>query len=122
MSDFRSKLLELIKNEIGFEWGDTIKFDGLPFSIYPNNNVNGIDVKELIRYVIDGNYEYVWAPKVDEYYYTPSPHRSDLYWAFVWCNNDIDKERLKRGLVFKTSDEAIQAAKKMIECIGGEVE
>lgn len=56
-----------------------------------------------------------WKPELGEVYYYPSPASSDLHVAVRWDSDSIDNFRLERGLVFRTAEEAIRHAKKMLE-------
>lgn len=60
--------------------------------------------------------DYIWKPKIRETYYQPSIYNSSLF-VMRLCDNDrAEDEEFKRGLVFKTPEEAIACAKKMLEC------
>lgn len=58
-----------------------------------------------------------WKPREDERYYYPLPSDKDLWGGTTWTDNNYDNIRLNRGLVFKTIDEAVAAAKKMLAAI-----
>ena len=58
--------------------------------------------------------DYVWRPKCGEMYYYPSVGlASNCYIP----SNSADKYRVERGLVFKTKEEAISCAEKMLNSI-----
>lgn len=56
-----------------------------------------------------------WKPEVGDTYWVADPLCID--WHYVSkCNNDgIDALRLERGLVFRTQEEAVAKAKRMVE-------
>lgn len=59
-----------------------------------------------------------WKPRPDEEFYYPDPTIQGLYLSATWTNGSEWRELLlKRGLVFKTKEEAIEKAKKMLEVI-----
>lgn len=47
-------------------------------------------------------------------YYYPVLSKNDLYDYFTYTNNLVDRRLMDRGLVFKTKEEAVAAAKKML--------
>ena len=55
-----------------------------------------------------------WKPKMDEKYYIPSIFDWDFYKYNFWLNDECDEKYYKRGLVFKTKEEAIKMSKKML--------
>lgn len=57
-----------------------------------------------------------WEPKIGGKYYTPNIHNNDFYEVYYF-NNISDERRFKRGLAFKTKEEAIACAKKMLDSI-----
>lgn len=58
-----------------------------------------------------------WIPKYDESYYSPQPDTEDLYTQDYWRETAYDNELLNKGFVFRTKEEAIKAAQKMLEAI-----
>ena len=61
---------------------------------------------------------YGWLKKGVTYYF-PHVARNDLYDYYEYDNDndDTDKRMISRGLVFKTKEEAIEAAKKMLAAL-----
>lgn len=59
---------------------------------------------------------YGWL-KEDVKYYYPYIARTDLYASCRYDNDGFDKMMISRGLVFKTKEEAINCAKKMLEVV-----
>ncbi len=55
--------------------------------------------------------------KFNSLYYTPDFARSDLVRAENWIDCTFDRKLKKNNLVFRTKDEAVAAAKKMLEAI-----
>ena len=59
----------------------------------------------------------LWKPTLGEKYYTPTIDCKDLpflYTSVFWADDRIDKEFYKRGLVFKTKEEAIAMSRRML--------
>lgn len=62
-----------------------------------------------------------WEPKEDELYYFPDFSEEDLCCNTMFFNSDAgDKQRLINGLCFRTKEEAIAAAKKMLKALKDE--
>lgn len=58
-----------------------------------------------------------WKPDMHGSYYSPLPTNEDLWGGNIWTGSVHDIRRLKYGLVFKTKEEAVMAAKKMLAAI-----
>ena len=59
-----------------------------------------------------------WKPTNEgERYYTPALDTESGCYTFYWENDDTDKRRYRRGLVFKTREEAIAVSKKMLNIL-----
>lgn len=56
---------------------------------------------------------YSWI-KLYKPYYVPAPAKAALFDCFRYANDEVDKRYINRGLVFRTKEEAIEAAKKML--------
>ena len=57
-----------------------------------------------------------WKPRKGERYYYPCPDLNKEYCYDNWGDHGkVDKHRLKHNIVFKTKEEAVEAAKKMLE-------
>lgn len=50
-------------------------------------------------------------------YYVPQLTFVDLFDSYVYDADNLDKRNMKRGIVFKTKEEAIKCAKKMLATI-----
>lgn len=61
--------------------------------------------------------DYIWKPKKGEIYFCPSINNDSLFIEMTWINDMADDKCFKRGLVFKTQEQAIACAKKMLESI-----
>lgn len=59
---------------------------------------------------------YGWLKKGVRYYY-PSPSVSDLYNVNTFVADSWDKRAMERGLAFKTREEAVECAKKMLKAV-----
>lgn len=58
-----------------------------------------------------------WKPAMHDEYYYPNPLDRDLCGCGIWVDNDNDNNRFSRRLVFKTKEEAVTAAEKMLAAI-----
>ena len=59
-----------------------------------------------------------WKPTNEgEWYYTPALDTESGCYTVYWENNDTDERRYRRGLVFKTREEAIAVSKKMLDIL-----
>ena len=62
----------------------------------------------------------LWKPTLGEKYYTPTIDCKDLpflYTSVFWADDRIDKEFYKRGLVFKTKEEAVAMAETLLAVV-----
>lgn len=50
-------------------------------------------------------------------YYRPDINIDAMYTYATYYNDDTDKRLMNRGLIFKTKEEAIECAKKMLEVV-----
>lgn len=74
----------------------------------------------ILKFLLMGDVRIVklpWKPRENERYYYPLPSDKDLWGGTNWSDNNYDNLRLNRGLVFKTINEAVAAAEKMLEAI-----
>ncbi len=55
-----------------------------------------------------------WKPAMNDTYYYPTPSDKELWERTIWVDSGYDSIKLSRGLVFKTSKEAAEVAKKML--------
>lgn len=60
-----------------------------------------------------------WKPKRDENYWTVNFSYKLNVLEYTWCNDSCDKEFYKKGLVFKTKEEAEKVAKIMLDSFKG---
>ena len=58
-----------------------------------------------------------WKPKKGETYYYPDQFCSNLYRSAVNDTDSFDKKCIELKLAFKTPEEAIKCAKKMLSCL-----
>ena len=74
---------------------------------------DAFDIFTGARLAIDRLEEKCWLKK-DGTYYFPRVDTKKLYDDYTYDDDEIDKRFISRGLVFKTKEEAIEAAKKML--------
>lgn len=58
-----------------------------------------------------------YKPTKGEKYYVSHILNRDLWDCYSWNDDEYDEELYKRGVVFKTKEEAVMAAKKMLVAI-----
>lgn len=58
-----------------------------------------------------------WKPRLDEKFFSIDFNTEFLYWEYKWYGSQNDERLYHRGLCFKTADDAIACAKKMIEAV-----
>lgn len=85
------------------------------------DNTNWVTVSaEVLKWLVMGDVKVVklpWKPDMHGSYYSPLPTNEDLWGGCIWTGSVHDIRRLKYGLVFKTKEEAVMAAKKMLAAI-----
>ena len=74
--------------------------------------------KKAIIHVVE-NMKGSW-PKYNSLYYTPHFTNSDLVRARNWIDCTFDRNLKKNNLVFRTKEEAVAVAKKMLETISAQ--
>ena len=75
---------------------------------------------EILRSILIGDVRIIklpWKPREDERYYYPLPSDKDLWGGTTWTDSNYDNIRLNRGIVFKTKEEAVAEAEKMLAAI-----
>lgn len=55
-----------------------------------------------------------WKPAMNDTYYYPTPSDKELWEHTIWVDSEYDSIKLSRGLIFKTKEEAITVAEKML--------
>lgn len=71
----------------------------------------------ILKYLLMGVVGIVklpWKPKMGERYYVSDIFDRDLFDYYLRDDDERDEELYKRGLVFKTKEEAIEMSKKML--------
>ena len=125
-------LYDVILKELGLNEGDefkTISYAGIIhkfeegrlmyLSSFNTWEPSFLHVNELLRGITITK-RAPWVPKVGESYYIPIPYTRDLFAFTRFTNDEIDKIRVERGIVFRNSTEAIACAKKMLDAIKGD--
>lgn len=71
---------------------------------------------ELLEWLLMGEIgiKRPWKPEVNEFYFSPAPDSKVLWNYQAWFENEDDYYRLSHGLVFKTEEEAVAVARKML--------
>ena len=92
--------------------------DGVAF--YDNKLRTWYESVGALAGILTGETEVVklpWKPTKGEKYYVSHILDRDLWDCYSWDDEEYDEELYKRGVVFKTKEEAVMAAKKMLEVI-----
>lgn len=128
-------LLEKICKELGVEVGEEwtgvgvhqnppkYKIQDNTLWIYHRFNFKGgkYSWKEasMADYVslIKGEIKPIWEPEIGEYYWTVDFIEEDKVYEYMWYDNETENRLLKRGLIFKTKEEAMKVANKMLEAL-----
>lgn len=84
-------------------------------------------IPTILRKLLVGDVKIVkltWKPQKDERYYTPAIaiNPENMYKEFIWDNDNTDIERYNMGLVYKTKEEAVFGAKKLLAMVKEERE
>ena len=123
MGSYMTKVAKML----GVEIGEVFKIDSKPHclfrfthkclqvSVTPDFWLMGSD--DYLRGFLNGSlsiHKLFWKPKKREIYYCPNIFGIDLYNVSVWDDSIVDKEFYKRGLVFKTKEEAIAMSRRML--------
>ena len=123
MGSYMTKVAKML----GVEIGEVFKIDSKPHclfrfthkclqvSVTPGRWLMGSD--DYLRGFLNGSLsirKLFWKPKKRETYYCPNIFDKDLYNVNVWDDSIVDKEFYKRGLVFKTKEEAIAMSRRML--------
>lgn len=123
MGSYMTKVAKML----GVEIGEVFKIDSKPHclfrfthkclqvSVTPDFWLMGSD--DYLRGFLNGSlsiHKLFWKPKKREIYYCPNIFGIDLYDVIVWDDSIVDKEFYKRGLVFKTKEEAIAMSRRML--------
>jgi hypothetical protein len=53
-------------------------------------------------------------PEIGQIYFTPNIHSLEYFVELLFQDNSINRLRLERGLIYKTKDEAIARAQRML--------
>ena len=75
-----------------------------------------ISAKNALEHLGEAEKPYAWL-KGGVKYYIPQTIYTDLYDCYWYSADDFDKTLMKRGIVFKTKEEAIACAKKMLTIV-----
>ena len=92
--------------------------DGVAF--YDNKLRTWYESVGALAGILTGETEVVklpWKPTKGEKYYVSHILDRDLWDCYLWDDEEYDEELYKRGVVFKTKEEAVMAAKKMLVAI-----
>lgn len=78
---------------------------------------------ETLEWLLNGTATIVklpWKPAMNDTYYYPTPNDKELWEHTIWVDSKYDSIKLSRGLVFKTKEEAVEVAKRMLAVAKGD--
>ena len=137
----RNNYMAEVAKLLGVELGESFKITSDTQGDYPGDYQNyyrftenncfetsadGVEWKTtiaavLLKHILMGDIRIVklpWKPTNEgEWYYTPALDKESGCYTVYWENDDTDKRRYRRGLVFKTREEAIAVSKKMLDIL-----
>lgn len=127
MANHMSEVAELLEVELGevfrvdncrsvAEMYYRLTEDGLEQSDTPNGEWEDGD-EWILALLLTGEADIIqlpWKPQNGEFYFSPSPTRKSLQECLAWVGGENDNYRLNRGFVFRTPDEAVAVARKML--------
>lgn len=123
------KLCEELGEEIGEEWTGS---DGKTYIIeneciiehYEPATNDGTDYGswimsgyEVYANILQGKLIPVWNPKRKDEVYTVCFRERDYVYSFIWFGTSFEQDMLKKGLIFKTEEEAMDCANQMLKNI-----
>lgn len=128
MANHIAKVAQMLGVEIGESFkltddthGDYRQYYQFTYKKGFETSVDGVKWKtaaaEVLRDILMGDIKIVklpWKPKTGEKYYVPNIFNWNYYNYYLCVDNERDEELYKRGLVFKTEEEAIEMSKKML--------
>ena len=130
--NYMAGVAELLGIEIGQSFKIVDDTYGIRQSYYRLTEENGCEISddntswvtvsaEVLKWLIMGDVrisKLPWKPTNEgEWYYTPALDTESGCYTVYWENDDTDKRRYRRGLVFKTREEAIAVSKKMLDIL-----
>ena len=130
--NYMAGVAELLGIEIGQSFKIVDDTYGIRQSYYRLTEENGCEISddntscvtvsaEVLKWLIMGDVrisKLPWKPTNEgEWYYTPALDTESGCYTVYWENDDTDKRRYRRGLIFKTREEAIAVSKKMLDIL-----
>lgn len=119
-------LLEKICKELGVEIGEKwLASDGYYYHISEIGEIGVFNTNDEIlshgymywEDIFNGLVRPIWKPITGGYYWTVEFDEIDKVYKYSWHNSDVEQMLLKRGLVFKTKEEAMNVANKMLKTL-----
>ena len=131
MANHMTEVAQMLGVEIGEVFKITDDTYGIRQSYYRLTEENGCEISddntswvtvsaEVLKWLIMGDVrisKLPWKPHNGEFYFSPSPTRKSLRECLAWVGGENDNYRLNRGFVFRTPDEAVAVARKMLAAI-----
>ncbi len=131
MANHMTEVAQMLGVEIGEVFKITDDTYGIRQSYYRLTEENGCEISddntswvtvsaEVLKWLIMGDVrisKLPWKPHNGEFYFSPSPTRKSLRECLAWVGGENDNYRLNRGFVFRTPDEAVAVARKMLVAI-----
>lgn len=123
------KLCKELGVKIGEEWtgsdGKTYIIENECIIEYYDPDVNSdtdyeswvMSEYEVYAKILQGKLVPMWNPKRKDEVYTICFLKRDYIYSFPWLGTPCEQNMLEKGLVFKTKEEAMDCANKMVKSI-----
>ena len=128
MANYMKEIAGLLGVELGESFKIVDNNSGKYHNYYRLTEEKGIEVSDdnanwemaiagVLKWLLMGDARIIklpWKPAKYNSYYYPCLDYEDLWGCSTWDDTQIDKDRLKHGIIFKTKEEAIVFAQRML--------
>lgn len=119
--------MKQVAEMLGVELWEEFKVDGNSLMFYLDQHglawtcgdAIGYD-NELLCNILNGSKtikKHPWLPKNCDIYFVPNPYMERMFETRTWTGCNIDNSILNHNLCCKTTEEALEKAKKMLAAI-----
>lgn len=120
--------MEQIAKMLGVELGEEFEVvSGIMVATYKFTEMGlydfaGRQARGILDDLLNGTYKIkrkTWKPNKQERYFVPTPAGFELFYIQYYQDLEHEKDWIEKGLVFRTKEEAVEAAKKMLKALEG---